>query len=295
VKAKKKLSRKPLILALMAALAIGSASVLASPDDDRGNRSDDRGNSENRGGGYNRDDDDDDDDDRGGGGGGGGGGQRFALNADLNPIPPTAGRGFGQYYEYSGGEGTALNADVRLALEKLDDEGNTLKVFNTHLGITVDNYEDTEITLFIGTDEDGDGTCMTEGPTSICVLRGGGHEDLEVNDLNVLHAAWAITLREDDGDLRASGTCWSDFDSVEVIPQFTEDGTTMTSVVFKIEGGEEAMPEIKEFDGSIVGFGHPWLVEEDIFTESINCEADTTCEVIPVLNGVWDTDNSPDD
>jgi hypothetical protein len=282
----RKLSSKPLILALMAALAVGSASVLASPDDgERGNRPDNPGNSEDRGG---RPDDDDDDDDRGNGGGGG---QRFALNADLNAIPPTGGRGFGQYYEYSGGEGTALNTDVRLALEKLDDEGNTLKVLNTHLGITVDNYEDVEITLFIGTDEDGDGTCLTEGPHSICVLRGGGHEDLEVNDDNVLHAAWAITLREDDGELRASGTCWSDFDSVAVIPQFTDDGTTMTSVVFVIEGGEEAMPEINEFDGSIVGFGAPW----SNFTQSIECEADTTCEVIPILNGVWDTDNSPDD
>lgn len=278
--------KKPLWLLLMTSLAVGSGDLLASPDDDRGNRGGDR-NSEDRGGGGR---DEDDDDDRRGGDG-----QRLSLNADLNPILPTAGRGYGQYYEYSGGEGTALNTDVRLALEKVDDEGNTLKVLNTHLGITVDNYEDAEITLFIGTDTDGDGTCMTEGPHSICVLRGGGHEDLEVNDLGILHAAWAITLREDDGELRASGTCWSNFDSVAVIPQFTDDGTTMTSVVFEIEGGEEAMPEINEFDGSIVGFGHPWLLEEDIFTESIECEADTTCEVIPILNGVWDTDNSPDD
>jgi hypothetical protein len=61
--------------------------------------------------------------------------------------------------------------------------------------------------------------------------------------------------------------------------------------VFDIEGGEEAMPEINEFDGSIVGFGATW----SNFSESIECKADATCEVIPILNGVWDTDNSPDD
>ena len=54
------LIKKPLSLMLMAALALGSAGLLASPDDEeRGNRSADRGNSEDRGGRNDRDDDDD--------------------------------------------------------------------------------------------------------------------------------------------------------------------------------------------------------------------------------------------
>lgn len=269
----RKFIKKPLSLLLMAVLSVGSATLLASPDDDeRGNRSDDRGGSEDRGGSNSRDDDEDR--------GGSGGGSREALSATFAPIPPTAGRGYGQYFEFSGGDNTALNADVRLALEKLDDDGNTLKVLNTHLGITSDNAEDAVITLFIGTDEDGDGSCLTEGPTSICVLKGGSSDDL-VNDDGILHAAWAIALRDDDGELRGSGTCWSDFDSVEVVPQFNDDGT-MTSVVFNVEGGEEMMPEINEADGSMVGFGAPWLG-----FDSLDCGADSSCQVIPIMMGLW--------
>jgi hypothetical protein len=267
----KKSINKPLSFMLLAALAVGSSNLMASPDDeDRGSRDDDRGSSEDRG---SRDDDEDR--------GGGGEGSRDALSADFLPVWPTKGKGDGQYFEFSGGEDTALNADVRLALEKLDDEGNTVAILNTHLGITVDNYQDAVITLFIGTDEDGDGTCMTEGPTSICVLRGGSH-DLEVNPDGILHAAWAMTLREDDDQLKGSGTCWSNFEKAEVVPQFDEDGN-MTSVVFNIEGGEVMMPEINEDDGSIVGFGAPWLG-----FDSIDCGADTSCEVIPIMMGLWE-------
>jgi hypothetical protein len=139
------------------------------------------------------------------------------------------------------------------------------------------------ITLFIGTDEDGDGSCLSEGPTSICVLEGGGDSDM-VNDDGILHAAWAMALREDDDDLRGSGICWSDFDSTEVVPQFAEDGVTMTSVVFHIEGGEEQMPEIIEGDGCMVGFGAPWLG----FSESLDCGADASCQIIPIMNGNWE-------
>ncbi|MEN8165864.1 MAG: hypothetical protein ABFR65_00115 [Pseudomonadota bacterium] len=243
-------------LVLLAALAVGSSSLLASPDDDRGGSDDDHG--------------------------GGGSGSRDALTADFLPYPPTAGKGDGHYFPFSGGDNTALNADVRLALEKLDEDGNTLKVLNTHLGITTDNYGDAVITLFIGTDLDGDGSCLTEGPTSICVLEGGGSHDLEVNPDGVLHAAWAMALREDDDDLKGSGTCWSDFESTEVVPQFDDDGN-MTSVVFNIEGGEEAMPEISDGDGCMVGFGAPWLE----FENDIECGEDETCEVIPIMGGEW--------
>ncbi|MBT8438238.1 MAG: hypothetical protein KJO91_00820, partial [Gammaproteobacteria bacterium] len=172
------LTKNFLSTVLLAALVAGSSNVLASPDDD-----DRRG------------------------GGGGGSGSADALTANFIAIPPTGGRGDGHYFPFSGGESIALNADVRLALEKLDDEGNTLKVLNTHLGITKDNYQDAVITVFIGTDEDGDGSCLTEGPTSICILGGSGGHDLEINDDNILHAAWAMALREDDDNLRGSGTC----------------------------------------------------------------------------------------
>ncbi len=269
----KRLIKKPLSLMLMAALAAGSASLLASPDDeDRGSRNEDRSSSEDRGGRNSRDDDEDR---------GGGGGSRDALSATFLPIPPTKGKGYAQYFEFSGGDNTALNADVRLALELLDDDGDTLKVLNTHLGITSENATDAVITLFIGTDEDGDGTCLSEGPTSICVLKGGSSDDL-VNDDNILHAAWAIALRDDDGELRGSGACWSDFESTEVIPQFNDDGA-MTSVVFNIEGGKEMMPEIEDGDGCMVGFGAPWLG-----FDSIDCEADSSCQVIPIMMGLWE-------
>lgn len=259
---------KSLVYMLLAALAVGGSQALASPDDDdRGNRDDSSGR-------------DDDDDERGGGGGDG---SRNALSADFIAIPPTAGRGYAQYFEFSGGDNTALNADVRLALEKLDDDGNTLKVLNTHLDITPDNADDAVITLFIGTDLDGDGSCLQEGPTSICVLRGGGHDD-QVNDDGILHAAWAMALREDEDDLRGSGTCWSDFDSTEVIPQINEEGI-MTSVVFNIEGGEEMMPDIREGDGCMVGFGAPWLGFDE---NGIDCGADETCQVIPIMMGGWE-------
>jgi len=245
---------------LLSALFLAAGAALASPDNDRG-------------GGRS-----DDDEDRGGGGN-----SRDALTSDFSPIPPTAGRGDGQYFEMRGGTiDTVLNADVRLALEKLDADGNTLKVLNTHLGITVDNYQDAVITLFIGTDEDGDGTCLQEGPTSICVLKTGGSHDLEVNPDGVLHAAWAMALREEDDRLLGSGECWSDFDSVAVIPQLDENGN-MTSVVFDIEGGEEAMPDIEEDDGTMVGFGAPWLG-----LASMDCEASSVCEVIPIMMGLWD-------
>lgn len=235
---------------LLAALAAGSSSVLASPDHDEH---------------------------------GGGSGSADALTADFAGIPPTAGRGDGHYFPFSGGENTALNADVRLALEKYDDDGNIVKVFNEHLGITKDNYTDAVITVFIGTDEDGDGSCLTEGPTSICVLGGSGGHDLTINDLGVLHAAWAMALREEDGRLKGSGTCYTNFDSTEVVPQFNQDGL-MTSVVFNITGGEEAMPDIREDDGTMVGFGAPWLG----FSTSLDCGADASCQVIPIMMGTWD-------
>jgi hypothetical protein len=244
---------------LLAALFLMAGGVLASPDDDRG-------------GGRS-------DDDRRGGGGN----SRDALTSDFIPIPPTKGKGDGQYFELRGGSiDTVLNADVRIALEKLNDDGDTVAVLNTHLGITVDNYQDAVITLFIGTDEDGDGTCLQEGPTSICVLETGGSDDLEVNPDGILHAAWAMALREEGSRLLGSGQCWSDFESVEVIPQLDEDGN-MTSVVFDIEGGEEAMPDIEEDDGTMVGFGAPWLG-----FASMDCEADSDCQVIPIMMGLWD-------
>lgn len=242
-------TNKLLRLLLLAALAAGSSNLLASPDDH-----DDRG---------------------------GGSGSADALTANFIGIPPTAGRGDGHYFPFSGGENTALNADVRLALEKLDEDGNTVKVLNTHLSITKDNYQYAIITVFIGTDEDGDGSCLTEGPTSICVLEGSGGHDLEVNDDGILHAAWAMAMREDDDRLRGSGRCYTNFDSTEVVPQFDENGN-MTSVVFNIVGGEEAMPEINEDDGSMVGFGAPWLG----FT-NLACGSDTSCEIIPIMMGEW--------
>ena len=216
-------------------------------------------------------------------GGQNGGQSRDALSTDFIAIPPTKGKGDGQYFPLAGGSiETVLNADVRLALEKLDEDGDVIAILNTHLGITVDNYEDAVITLFIGTDEDGDGTCLTEGPTSICVLETGGSDDLEVNPDGILHAAWALALREEDDRIIGSGTCWSNFESTAVIPQFDDDGN-MTSVVFEIEGGEEAMPLISDGDGSMVGFGAPWLD----FSESIDCGADATCEIIPIMMGLW--------
>lgn len=215
---------------------------------------------------------------------GGGNNAREALSADFIAMPPTKGKGDGQYFPFSGKRGTALNADVRLALEKLDEGGNTVAVLNTHLGINTDNYGDAVITLFIGTDEDGDGSCLTEGPTSICVLETGGSQDLEVNPDGILHAAWAMALREHKDKLKGSGTCWTDFDSTAVIPQFDENGN-MTSVVFDIQGGVEAMPEIRDGDGSMVGFGAPWL---EHFSERLDCGADATCEVIPIMMGGWE-------
>lgn len=250
-----KKSYKRLSLSLLvAAFAIGSTNLMADSDDDHG------------------------------GGNGGSSNDRDALTSDFIPIPPTKGKGDGQYFEMKGGSiDTVLNADVRIALEKVDEDGDTLKVLNTHLGITVDNYQDAVITLFIGTDLDGDGTCLQEGPTSICVLETGGSDDLEVNSDGILHAAWAMALREENsGDLLGSGTCWTDFESTQVIPQFDDDGN-MTSVVFEIVGGEEAMPEINEDDGTMVGFGAPWL---DF--DNINCSDDTSCEIIPIMMGLWD-------
>ena len=249
-------SKNLLWLLLLTAFAIGSGSALADRDDDHGSDS---------------------------GGGGGGGNSRDALTSDFIPIPPTKGKGDGQYFELGGGTiDTVLNADVRIALEKVDEDGVTLKVLNTHLGITVDNYQDAVVTLFIGTDEDGDGTCLQEGPTSICVLETGGSDDLEVNPDGILHAAWAMALRDEGSRLLGSGSCWSDFESVAVIPQFDDEGN-MTSVVFDIEGGEEAMPDIEEDDGTMVGFGAPWLG-----FDNIDCEDDTVCEIIPIMMGSWD-------
>ena len=251
-------SKNLLWLLLLTAFAIGSGSAFASRDDD------DHGSG-------------------GGGGGGGGGGSREALTSDFIPIPPTKGKGDGQYFELGGGPiDTVLNADVRIALEKVDEDGDTLKVLNTHLGITIDNYQDAVVTLFIGTDEDGDGTCLQEGPDSICVLETGGSDDLEVNADGILHAAWAMALRDEGGRLLGSGICWSDFESVAVIPQFDDEGN-MTSVVFQLEDGEEAMPEIEEDDGIMVGFGAPWLG-----FDNIDCDGDTVCEIIPIMMGLWD-------
>lgn len=249
-----------LLLTLLAMFAVGSTSLMADSDDEHG------GSDDNGGGGSSRD--------------------RDALSSTFMAIPPTKGKGDGLYVDLEGGDiETMLNSDVRLALELLDDDGNTLKVLNTHLGITVDNYDEAVITLFIGTDEDGDGTCLSEGPTSICVLETGGSDDLEVNEDNVLHAAWAMALRDDDGHLIGSGTCWTDFESTEVVPQFDDDGN-MTSVVFNIEGGVQGMPEIEEGDGTMVGFSAPWLGFDDIDC-SIDYNGNSTCEIIPVMMGLW--------
>ena len=215
----------------------------------------------------------------GNGGDGGGGHSRDALSADFLPIPPTKGKGYAQYFPFSGGDSTTLNADVRLALEKLVEDGDNI-VLNTHLGITADNADEVAITVFIGTDEDGDGSCLTEGPTSICVLFGGGGDDL-VNEDGILHAAYAMSLRDDEGHLKGSGICWSNFESTAVIPQF-DDAGNMTSVVFDIKGGVEAMPAIVNGDGSMVGFGAPWLK-----FDNIDCGADAACEVIPIMMGGW--------
>jgi hypothetical protein len=251
----KEFIQKPLSLMLLAALAVGSNNLLASPDDElRGNRDDDEDRGNNR--------------------------SRNALSVTFLAIPPTKGRGYGQYFVFSGGDGTTLNADVRLALEKIVEDGDNI-ILNTHLGITEDNAEDAAITLFIGTDVDGDGSCLQEGPDTICVLQGGGGDDL-VNEDGILHAAWAMSLRDDDGDLRGSGTCWSNFESTEVIPQINDDGI-MTSVVFNIEGGEEMMPEIKEDDGGMIGYGHP-----ELGFDSIDCGADSSCQVIPIMMGGWE-------
>jgi hypothetical protein len=216
----------------------------------------------------------------GGGGDGGGGHSRDALSADFLPMFPTKGKGYAQYFPFSGGDSTTLNADVRLALEKLVDDGDNI-ILNTHLGITADNADEVAITIFIGTDEDGDGSCLTEGPTSICVLFGGGGDDL-VNEDGILHAAYAMSLIDDEGHLKGSGICWSNFEKTKVVPQVDEDGN-MTSVVFEIEGGVEAMPAIANGDGTMVGFGAPWLFDDKV----LDCGADATCEVIPIMMGGW--------
>jgi hypothetical protein len=44
------------------------------------------------------------------------------------------------------------------------------------------------------------------------------------------------------------------------------------------------MPEIEEDDGSMVGFGAPWLG----FDNGLDCGADAICEVIPIMMGQWD-------
>ncbi len=250
--------KKSLYLLVVAALTAGSGNLVASSDD-------------------------------GGSPGGGPGGNRDeALSAEFMDITLlTKGSGDAQYFPFKGTDNIALNADVRLALEKLDEEGNTVAVLNTHLYITRDNYQDSQITLFIGTDEDGDGTCLQEGPTSICVFETSGSHDLEVNPDGILHAAWAIALRSEDGDIsdRGTGTCWTDFESTEVVPRFDNNGN-MTSVVFAIEGGEKEMPAISDGDGCMVGFGH---TDERLgFQNSIECGADKTCEIMPIMMGTWE-------
>ncbi len=256
--------KKNLRFLLISALAAGSGSLVASPDDD-------------------------DHPGLGGGGdgdyGGPGGNRAEVLSAVFMPVNLlTKGSVDAQYFPFRGTDNIALNADVRLALEKLDVDGNILAVLNPHLGITTENYQDSRITLFIGTDEDGDGTCLSEGPTSICVFNTSGGHDLEINDDGILHAAWAIALRSEDGYIRdgGTGTCYTDFESTEVVPQFDELGN-MTSVVFNIVGGEDyEMPEINDGDGCMVGYGAPWLGFADI-----NCGADTSCQIIPILMGNW--------
>jgi hypothetical protein len=58
----------------------------------------------------------------------------------------------------------------------------------------------------------------------------------------------------------------------------------MTSVVLHIAGGEDdGMPEISDGDGCMVGFGAPWSP----FSQSIECGADTSCEIIPIMTGGW--------
>ena len=270
--------KKSLYLMLIAALAAGSGNLVASPDDDD---DDDR---PGQGGGGNG---------GGNGGGGQGGDGSDALTSDFAPLPGVAGRGDGHYFPFAGDDNTALNADVRLALGKVgeDDEPDDYTILvplNTHLGIDDSNYQDAVITLFIGTDEDGDGNCLSEGPTSICVFKTGGGHDLMINDDNILHAAWALALREEDGDLREGGTgiCWTDFDSTEVIPQIT-DGV-MTSVIFNIEGGEQEMPEISDGDGCMVGYGHRDPTVDLGFTTGLDCGPDMSCEVIPIMMGTWE-------
>ena len=260
--------KKNLRFLLIAALAAGSGNLVASPDDD-------------------------DHPGLGGGGdgdyGGPGANRAEALSAEFMALFPTKGSGDAQYFPFSGGENIALNADVRLALEKVDAEGNLLLTLNEHLGIDRGNYQDSRITLFIGTDEDGDGTCLTEGPTSMCVFTTSGSHDLEINPDGIVHAAWALALRQEDDELWGQGTCWTNFTSTEVIPQMNDDGI-MTSVVFNIEGGEEGMPEIRDGDGCMVGYGHrnEVIYKALGFTHSVDCRPGETCEIIPMMMGNWD-------
>jgi hypothetical protein len=252
---------KWLWLPLLAVFVVGSSDLLASPDDDE------------------------DDDDA----------SRDSLTADFGPIPPSKGRGDGQYMELQssgrgGGISTVLNANSRVALAKLDGDGNVIAILNTHLAADpavglLDDYPDIKLTLFIGEDEDGDGTCLQEGPHAICALLMG--ENTEVNDDNILHAAAKLAVRTEGGKLKGNGTCWTDFDDVQVIP-LTDELGNMIGVEFVISGGTEGMPDIEEDDGSIVGFDAPWLFDTEC--KAGTRRGDTVCAVVPFLT----TDESLD-
>jgi hypothetical protein len=249
---------KWLWLPLLAAFFIGSSDLLASPDDD---------------------------DDASG----------DSLTADFGPIPPSKGRGDGQYMELQGsgrggGISAVLNANARIALARLDDEGNVVAVLNTHLaadpvnGLLYD-YPEVNLTLFIGADEDGDGTCLQEGPHAICALLMG--ENTEVNDDDILHAVSKLAVRTEGNKLKGNGTCWTNFDDVQVIPLLDDLGN-MIGVEFVISGGTEGMPDIEPGDGSIVGFDAPWLF--DTTCKAGTRRRDTVCAVVPFLT----TDESLD-
>ena len=205
---------------------------------------------------------------------------RDALTADFGPIDDLSkGRGDGQYMELQNrgkgkGINVVLNANARVALAKVDDDGNVLVLLNNHLWIDSDGvdhrheYGDAVVTLFIGTDEDGDGTCLTEGPHSICQLL-GGDGDPEINDDDILHVAYKLALRTNGKKLKGDGVCWTNFDEVVVVPE--ADG-----VIFHVYGGEVGMPDIEEGDGSIVGFDAPWIFNTE-------CGAEASCKVVPIL------------
>ena len=202
---------------------------------------------------------------------------RDALTADFGPYPPSAARGDGQYMELQGrgkggGVSTVLNANARIALARVDYDGNVLVRYNGHLGVNEVNFDDAAVTLFIGTDEDGDGTLLQESPHAICALLGAGEP--EVNEDYILHVAYKLALRLQGKRLKGDGTCWTNFDDVTVTPLY--EGDVFVGVAFDVYGGQMGMPDIKDGDVSMVGFDAPWIFNTE-------CGMDESCAVVPFL------------